>query len=34
VDLLAQELHRRVVGSLGDIHITHYFITETIRNTP
>lgn len=31
VDRLAQELHRRIVGSLGDIHITHYFITETIR---
>jgi hypothetical protein len=31
VDHLAQELHRRVINSLGDIHITHYFITETIK---
>ena len=31
VDHLAQELHRRIVGALGDIHVTHYFITETIR---
>lgn len=31
VDHLAQELHRRIVNSLGDIHIPHYFITETIR---
>ncbi|MFZ5902735.1 MAG: DnaA N-terminal domain-containing protein [Chloroflexota bacterium] len=27
---LAQELHRRIVNSLGDIHITHYFITQVI----
>ena len=31
IDHLAQELHRRIINSLGDIHITHYFITETIR---
>ncbi len=31
VDHLAQELHRRIINSLGDIHITHYFITETIK---
>ncbi|MCK6585634.1 MAG: hypothetical protein L6Q49_21235 [Anaerolineales bacterium] len=31
VDHLAQELHRRITNSLGDIHITHYFITETIK---
>lgn len=31
VDLLAQELHRRIINSLGDIHITHYFIKETIK---
>jgi len=31
VDHLAQELHRRIVNCLGDIHIPHYFITETIR---
>jgi len=31
VDRLAQELHRRIVNSLGDIHIPHYFITETIK---
>ncbi|MBI5964066.1 MAG: hypothetical protein HY863_11365, partial [Chloroflexi bacterium] len=31
VDRLAQELHRRIINSLGDIHITHYFITETIK---
>jgi len=31
VDRLARELHRRIVKSLGDIHIPHYFITETIR---
>lgn len=28
---LAQELHRRIVNSLGDMHITHYFITHVIR---
>lgn len=31
VDHLAQELHRRIINCLGDIHITHYFITETIK---
>jgi hypothetical protein len=31
VDHLAQELHRRIINSMGDIHITHYFITETIK---
>lgn len=31
IDHLAQELHRRIINSLGDIHITHYFITETIK---
>ncbi len=31
VDHLAQELHRRIINCLGDIHIPHYFITETIR---
>ena len=31
IDHLAQELHRRIINALGDIHITHYFITETIR---
>jgi len=28
---LAQELHRRIINCLGDIHIPHYFITETIK---
>ena len=27
----AQELHRRIINCLGDIHIPHYFITETIK---
>lgn len=31
IDRLAQQLHRRIINCLGDIHITHYFITETIR---
>jgi hypothetical protein len=31
MDHLAQELHRRIINTLGDIHITHYFITKTIR---
>jgi len=31
VNHLAQELHRRIVNCLGDIHITHYFITRTIN---
>ncbi len=29
-DRLAQELHRRIVNCLGDIHITHYFIMQVI----
>ena len=29
-DKLAQDLHRRIVGSLGDIHLTHYFITRVV----
>lgn len=29
-DHLAQELHRKVINALGDIHITHYFITQVI----
>ncbi len=29
---LAQELHRRIVNSLGNIHLTHYFITQVIPN--
>jgi len=28
---LAQELHRRIINCLGDIHIPHYFITQTIH---
>ncbi len=31
IERLAQELHRRITGCLGDIHIPHYFITETIK---
>ncbi len=31
VDHLAQELHRKIINCLGDIHITHYFVTETIK---
>jgi hypothetical protein len=31
VDHLAQELHRRIINSLGDIHITHFFITQVIH---
>lgn len=31
IDKLAQQLHRRIINSLGDIHITHYFITRTIH---
>lgn len=31
MDHLAQELHRRIINCLGDIHIPHYFITETIK---
>jgi hypothetical protein len=32
VDRLAQELHRRIINALGDIHITHYFITQIIAD--
>ncbi len=31
IERLAQELHRRIVGCLGDIHIAHFFITRTIH---
>ena len=31
IERLAQELHRRIINCLGDIHIPHYFITETIQ---
>ncbi len=31
IEQLAQELHRRIINCLGDIHIPHYFITETIH---
>ena len=31
MEKLAQQLHRRIISMLGDIHIPHYFITETIR---
>jgi hypothetical protein len=31
IDQLAQQLHRRIINSLGDIHITHYFLTRTIH---
>ena len=31
IDHLAQELQRRIINSLGDIHIPHYFITETVK---
>jgi hypothetical protein len=31
IEQLAQQLHRRIINSLGDIHITHYFITRTIH---
>ncbi len=30
-DQLAQSLHRRIINALGDIHITHFFITRTIH---
>jgi len=30
-DRLAQSLHRRIINALGDIHITHFFITRTIH---
>jgi hypothetical protein len=31
IERLAQELQRRIINSLGDIHIPYYFITETIH---
>lgn len=31
LDHLAQHLHRRVINALGDIHIPHYFIIQTIH---
>jgi hypothetical protein len=31
IERLAQELQRRIINCLGDIHIPHYFITETIH---
>ncbi|MBX3039043.1 MAG: hypothetical protein KF758_19180 [Anaerolineales bacterium] len=31
VDHLAQELQRKIINSLGNIHIPHYFILETIK---
>ena len=30
-DQLAQALHRRIINALGDIHITHFFITRSIH---
>ncbi len=30
VEQLAQELQRKIVNCLGDIHLTHYFITQVI----
>ena len=30
-ELLAQALHRRIINALGDIHITHFFITRTVH---
>jgi DnaA-like protein len=32
IQQLAQELHRKIINCLGDIHIPHYFITETIQH--
>jgi hypothetical protein len=31
IDQLAQQLHRKIINSMGDIHIPHYFITHTIH---
>jgi len=31
MEKLAQQLHRRVISVLGDIHIPHFFITHTIH---
>jgi hypothetical protein len=33
IEHLAQELHRRIINALGDIHITHYFLTHVIHET-
>lgn len=30
IERLAQELHRKIINSLGDIHLTHYFIEQVI----
>lgn len=30
IERLAQELHRRILNCLGDIHLTHYFIEQVI----
>ena len=30
IERLAQELHRRIINHLGDIHLTHYFIEQVI----
>jgi hypothetical protein len=32
LDQLAQELHRRIINHLGDIHLTHYFIEQIIHS--
>ena len=31
MEKLAQQLHRRIISMLGDIHIPHFFITHTIH---
>jgi len=31
LEKLAQQLHRKIISMLGDIHIPHYFITHTIH---
>ncbi|HPO85095.1 MAG TPA: DnaA N-terminal domain-containing protein [Candidatus Hydrogenedentes bacterium] len=30
IEHLAQELHRKIINCLGDIHLTHYFIEQVI----
>ncbi len=30
IERLAQELHRKIINHLGDIHLTHYFIEQVI----
>jgi hypothetical protein len=30
IERLAQELHRKIINSMGDIHLTHYFIEQVI----